>query len=178
MMAKENDPEQFGGVCGVVAELIRTDSDYELAVEVALGSAIQNVVTETAEDAKKGITFLKKTRAGRVTFLPLNMLRARSFRDEALLNQTGVIGLASDLVEYAPKYDIAIRQLLGNTVVIKDLDTAIQLATKFSPKFPSRNCRGRDYQYFWSGYRWFQCQSDDRVSESTKRIGRFTNKDR
>ena len=133
MMAKENDPEQFGGVCGVVAELIRTDSDYELAVEVALGSAIQNVVTETAEDAKKGISFLKQTRAGRVTFLPLDMLRARSFRDEALLNQKGVIGLASDLVEYAPKYDIAIRQLLGNTVVIEDLDTAIQLAQKFRP---------------------------------------------
>ena len=57
MIAKEDDPEKFGGVCGVVAELIRTDSDYELAVEVALGGAIQNVVTETAEDAKKGITF-------------------------------------------------------------------------------------------------------------------------
>lgn len=133
MIAKEDDPEKFGGVCGVVAELIRTDSDYELAVEVALGSAIQNVVTETAEDAKKGITFLKESRAGRVTFLPLDMLRARSFRDEALLNQKGVIGLASDLVEYAPKYDIAIRQLLGNTVVIKDLDTAIQLSQKFRP---------------------------------------------
>ena len=133
MIAKEDDPQKFGGVSGVVAELIRTDSDYELAVEVALGSAIQNVVTETAEDAKKGITFLKDTRAGRVTFLPLDMLRARSFRDEALLNQKGVIGLASDLVEYAPKYDIAIRQLLGNTVVIKDLDTAIQLSQKFRP---------------------------------------------
>ena len=133
MMAKENDPEQFGGVCGVVAELIRTDSDYELAVEVALGSAIQNVVTETAEDAKEGITFLKKTRAGRVTFLPLDMLRARAFRDEALLNQKGVIGLASDLVDYGPKYDIAIRQLLGNTVVIEDLDTAIRLSQRFRP---------------------------------------------
>jgi chromosome segregation protein len=133
MMAKESDPEHFGGVCGVVAELIRTNSDYELAVEVALGSAIQNVVTETAEDAKKGITFLKKTRGGRVTFLPLDMLRARSFRDEVLLNQKGVIGLASDLVDYAPKYDIAIRQLLGNTVVIEDLDTAIQLAQRFRP---------------------------------------------
>ena len=133
MTEKENNPEQFGGVCGVVAELIRTDSDYELAVEVALGSAIQNVVTETAEDAKKGITFLKETRAGRVTFLPLNMLRARSFRDEALLNQKGVIGLASDLVEYAPKYDIAIQQLLGNTVVIENLDTAIQLSQRFRP---------------------------------------------
>ncbi len=133
MIAKEDEPEQFGGVCGVVAELIRTDSDYELAVEVALGGAIQNVVTESAEDAKKGIKFLKNTRRGRVTFLPLDMLRARSFRDEALLNQKGVIGLASDLVEYAPKYDIAVRQLLGNTVVIKDLDTAIQLSQKFRP---------------------------------------------
>ena len=133
MIAKEDDPEKFGGVCGVVAELIRTDSDYELAVEVALGSAIQNVVTESAEDAKKGIMFLKESRAGRVTFLPLDMLRARSFRDEALLKQKGVIGLASDLVEYAPKYDIAIRQLLGNTVVTKDLDTAIQLSQKFRP---------------------------------------------
>ncbi|MDE0502748.1 MAG: chromosome segregation protein SMC, partial [Candidatus Poribacteria bacterium] len=133
MMAKEDNPETFGGVCGVVAELIRTNSDYELAVEVALGGAIQNVVTETAEDAKKGIRFLKETRAGRVTFLPLDMLRARSFRDESLLNQKGVIGLASDLVEYAPKYDIAIRQLLGNTVVIKDLDTAIQLSQRFRP---------------------------------------------
>ena len=133
MMAKENNPEQFGGVCGIVAELIRTDSDYELAVEVALGSAIQNVVTETAEDAKRGITFLKKTRAGRVTFLPLDMLRARAFRDEALLNQKGVIGLASDLVDYEPKYDIAIRQLLGNTVVIENLDTAIQLSQRFRP---------------------------------------------
>jgi chromosome segregation protein len=61
------------------------------------------------------------------------MLRARSFRDEVLLNQKGVIGLASDLVDYAPKYDIAIRQLLGNTVVIEDLDTAIQLAQRFRP---------------------------------------------
>ena len=136
MIATENDPEQFRGVCGVVAELIRTDSDYELAVEVALGSAIQNIVTETAEDAKKGITYLKKMRAGRVTFLPLDMLSARTFRDEALLNQQGVIGLASDLVDYEPKYDIAVRQLLGNTVVIEDLDTAIQLSRRFRP-----NCR-------------------------------------
>ena len=70
MQAKTRDPDQFRGVCGVVAELLTTDADYELAIEVALGSAIQNVITETAEDAQNGIAFLKKHRAGRVTFLP------------------------------------------------------------------------------------------------------------
>ena len=133
MTIRETEPYQFGGVCGVIAELIRTDSQYELAIEVALGSAIQNVVTETAEDAQKGIAFLKKSRAGRVTFLPLDMLRARSFRDADLLKQQGVVGLASDLVNYEPKYDIAVQQLLGNALVIENLDTAIQLARRFRP---------------------------------------------
>ncbi|MBI1930208.1 AAA family ATPase, partial [Candidatus Poribacteria bacterium] len=115
LKAREMDPERFGGVCGVIAELIRTDPDYELAIEVALGSAIQNIVTETAEDAQTGIAFLKQTRAGRVTFLPLDILRFRPFQEHNLLNQEGVIGLASDLLDYDPKYDVAIQQLLGNT---------------------------------------------------------------
>ena len=133
LKAREMDPDRFGGVCGVIAELIRTDADYELAIEVALGSAIQNVVTETAEDAQAGIAFLKETRAGRVTFLPLDILRARSFRDHDLLDQPGVIGLASELLDYEPKYEIAVQQLLGSTVVIEDLDTAIQLTRRFRP---------------------------------------------
>jgi len=133
LKAREMDPERFGGVCGVIAELIRTDPDYELAIEVALGSAIQNIVTETAEDAQTGIAFLKQTRAGRVTFLPLDILRFRPFQEHNLLNQEGVIGLASDLLDYDPKYDVAIQQLLGNTVVIEDLETAIQLTRRFRP---------------------------------------------
>ncbi|CAI8010777.1 Chromosome partition protein Smc [Geodia barretti] len=112
LKVRETEPERFGGICGVIAELIRTEPDYELAIEVALGSAIQNIVTKTAEDAQSGIEFLKRTKAGRVTFLPLDILRTRPFHD------------------YDPKYEVAVQQLLGNTVVVEDLDTAIKLTRR------------------------------------------------
>ncbi|HIM09566.1 TPA: chromosome segregation protein SMC, partial [Candidatus Poribacteria bacterium] len=133
LKAKEVDAKKFGGVCGVIAELIYTDPDYELAIEVALGSAIQNLVTETAEDAQAGIAFLKEKRAGRVTFLPLDILRPRYFNEDKLLNQPGVIGVAGDLIDCNPKYDVAIDQLLGNTLVVEDIDIAVQLTRKFRP---------------------------------------------
>ena len=133
MRMQEIEPDRFEGIYGVIAELIRTDPDYELAIEVALGGAIQNVVTATAEDASTGIAFLKEHRAGRVTFLPLDILRVRSFRDDNLLNQRGVIGLATELLDYDPKYETAVQHLLGNTVIIEDLDTAIQLMRRLRP---------------------------------------------
>ena len=107
------------------------DSEYEVAIEVALGGAVQNVITETAENAEKGIAFLKKHRAGRVTFLPLDILRKRGFTDDALLKQPGVIGIAEELVDYDLKYEIAMQHLLGNTLVIQDLDAAIALTRQF-----------------------------------------------
>ncbi len=131
LKVREIEPERFGGICGVIAELIRTESDYELAIEVALGSAIQNIVTETAEDAQSGIEFLKRTKAGRVTFLPLDILRTRSFHGDGLLEEVGVIGLAAELLDYDSKYEVAVQQLLGNTVVVEDLDTAINLTRRF-----------------------------------------------
>ena len=133
MQAKSHYPDQFHGVCGVVAELLTMDSEFEVAIEVALGSAVQNVVTETAEDAQKGIAFLKKHRAGRVTFLPLDILRRRRFTDHELLKQPGVIGVAEELVDYDLKYEVAMQHLLGNTLVIQDLDAAIALTRKFRP---------------------------------------------
>ena len=131
LKVREIEPERFGGICGVIAELIRTEPDYELAIEVALGSAIQNIVTETAEDAQSGIEFLKRTKAGRVTFLPLDILRARPFNGAGLLEEAGVIGLAAELLDYDSKYEVAVQQLLGNTVVVEDLDTAIKLTRRF-----------------------------------------------
>ena len=133
MQAKTHYPDQFHGVCGVVAELLTTDTEYEVAIEVALGSAIQNVITETAEDAQNGIAFLKKHRAGRVTFLPLDILRGRRFDDETLLDQPGVIGIAEELIDYDLKYEIAMQHLLGNTLVVEDLDAAIALTRRFRP---------------------------------------------
>ena len=133
MRAKTHYPDQFQGVCGVVAELLTTDTEYEIAIEVALGSAIQNVITETAESAQKGIAFLKQHRAGRVTFLPLDILRGRRFEAKELLDQPGVIGIAEELIDYDLKYEIAMRHLLGNTLVIEDLDSAIALTRQFRP---------------------------------------------
>ncbi|MDE0089490.1 MAG: chromosome segregation protein SMC, partial [Candidatus Poribacteria bacterium] len=131
MRAKDHFPDQFAGICDVVAELIDTDTEYEVAIEVALGSAIQNVVAETAEDADTAISFLKKHRAGRVTFLPIDILRRRTFSDDALLDEPGVIGIADELVGYDDKYEKVIQHLLGNTLVLENLDAAVALTRKF-----------------------------------------------
>jgi len=134
MKARELNPDEFSGICGVVGELIRTEPEYELAIEVALGSGIQNVIVETAEDAQKAIDLLKKTKAGRVTFLPLDILRARKFTGgERVLNHSGVIGLASELVSFDPRYSVAIDYLLGNTLVVESLDVAISISRRFRP---------------------------------------------
>lgn len=133
MQAKHHYPDQFRGVCGVIAELLTMDTEYEVAIEVALGSAVQNVVTETAEAAQKGVGFLKKHRAGRVTFLPLDILRRRRFQDNKLLNHSGVIGIAEELIDYDYKYEVAMQHLLGNTLVIENLDAAIALTRQFRP---------------------------------------------
>lgn len=133
MQAKTHYPDQFSGVCGVVAELINTDAEYEMAIEVALGSAIQNVITETREDSKAGINFLKKNRAGIVTFLPLDYIRGRRFSDGALLNEPGVIGIAEEMVDYDYFYKPAVQHLLGNTIILEDLDSAIILTRRSRP---------------------------------------------
>ena len=134
MRAKTHYPGQFQGVCGVVAELLVTDAEYEVAIEVALGSDIQSVITETAEDAQSSVAFLKKHRAGRVKFLPLDFIRERRFYDEKLLNKPGVIGVAQDLIDYDPEYEPAMQYLLGNTLVIEDLDAAVALTRQFRPR--------------------------------------------
>ena len=134
MQARTHYPDEFQGVCGVVAELLATDAEYEVAIEVALGSDIQSVITETAEDAQSSVAFLKKHRAGRVKFLPLDFIRERRFYDEKLLNKPGVIGVAQDLIDYDPEYEPAMQYLLGNTLVIEDLDAAVALTRQFRPR--------------------------------------------
>ncbi len=131
LKASELESERFGGICGVVAELIKTATSYETAIEVALGSGIQNVITETAEYAKTAIEFLKRAKAGRVTFLPLDILRARQYSGgDNLLREPGVIGIASEVVYFDPKYTVAIEHLLGNTLLVEDMDTAIRISRK------------------------------------------------
>ena len=119
------------GLLGVVSDLIQVEKKYEIAIETALGGNIQNIVTEDEETAKKMIGFLKQNRLGRATFLPLTSVSARSNpKNEAALNEPGVIGLANQLVKCEAKYDEVAAYLLGRVLVVDTIDHAIALAKK------------------------------------------------
>ncbi len=120
------------GLLGVVADLITTDKRYETAIETALGGSIQNIVTQDEETAKRMIGYLKENRFGRATFLPLTAMKhAQPFGQEKALRETGVIGLASDLVKADRAYADLVRYLLGRTVVTDNIDSAVRLAKAY-----------------------------------------------
>lgn len=122
--------EDLPGICGVVAELLRVPKELETAIEVALGSGLQNIVTESDVGARAAINYLKEKQAGRATFLPLDGLRfaGLSHRDRARLEGANVVGVASELIGYDAKYESMVRYLLGRVVVAKDLDAAVALS--------------------------------------------------
>jgi chromosome segregation protein len=130
LRVREKEPDRLPGICGVVAELVHTEHDYETAIEVALGAGVQNIVAETAEDAKTAIEFLKQNRAGRVTFLPLDILRPRRTLDSQLLKYPGVVGYAPELVKTEPKYHSVVEYLLGNVLIVETLDAAIHISRR------------------------------------------------
>ena len=120
------------GFCGVVGEMIKVPSQYVTAVEIALGGSVQSIVTNTENDAKLLIEYLKEHKVGRATFLPISSVKPRYFndREKQLLNMEGFVGIASDLVGYDPKINNIMQSLLGRTAVVKDIDAAIRLARK------------------------------------------------
>ena len=124
--------ERVPGIEGVVADLIQVNKDYEIAIETALGGSIQNIVTDNEQTAKQMIEFLKKNRFGRATFLPLSSVNARGeFSQKEALKEEGVIGLASELVNVAPRYQGVIRYLLGRVLVVDHIDHAIAIGRKY-----------------------------------------------
>lgn len=116
------------GVHDVLANLITVPKEYETAIEIALGGTLQNIVTDTEEDAKKLIEYLRKNNLGRASFLPISSVKGKKVDHLIKNGLSGVIGIASDLVKTAPKYEEIILNLLGKTVVVEDMDTAIILA--------------------------------------------------
>ena len=124
--------ERVPGIEGVVADLIQVNKDYEIAIETALGGSIQNIVTDNEQTAKQMIEFLKKNRFGRATFLPLSSVNTRGeFSQKEALKEEGVIGLASELVNAAPRYQGVIRYLLGRVLVVDHIDHAIAIGRKY-----------------------------------------------
>lgn len=124
--------DRIHGVRGVVADLITVDKKYEAAIETALGSSIQNIVTDSEETAKRLIEYLKKNKFGRATFLPLTSIGNRtSFTQEKALKEPGVLGLANELVHADKEYEGLLKYLLGRVVVADSIDNAIALARKY-----------------------------------------------
>lgn len=123
------------GVHGVLANIISAPQEYETAIEMCLGATLQNIVTETEEDAKKLIEYLRKGNLGRASFLPISSVKGRKLEGIKQKGIDGVIGVISDLIHYQTKYEQIVLNLLGRTVLVKDMDTAIKLAKQNGHSF-------------------------------------------
>ena len=124
--------EQEKGLLGVVADLIKVDKAYEIAIETALGGSIQNIVTDNENTAKRMIQYLKQNKFGRATFLPLTSVTAGGgIRQPEALREKGVIGLANTLVTVEDKFKMLADSLLGRTIVVEKIDDGIALARKY-----------------------------------------------
>ena len=123
------------GVHGPVANLMTTDKRYAVAIEIALGAGMQNVVVDREEDAKSAINFLKQRDGGRATFLPLTAIRGDVLREAGVEREYGYVGVASQLVQFDKRYAEIFNNLLGRTVVVEDMDCGIAIARKYGNRF-------------------------------------------
>ena len=123
------------GIRGPVANLMTTKKQYAVAIEIALGAGLQNIVVEREEDAKSAISFLKQRDGGRATFLPLTAIRGDVLREKGLESEYGFVGIASELVEFDEEYRSIFTNLLGRTAVVEDLDCGIAMARKYQNRF-------------------------------------------
>ncbi len=123
------------GICGPVSRVISVPPKYGVAIETALGAAMQNIVVNSDEDAKQAIRYLKSTDGGRATFLPLNTIKPRELRENGLDDCYGFVGVASQLCTCDAKYNDILSSLLGRIVVADDLNSAASIAKKYFYKF-------------------------------------------
>ena len=140
--ATEKDSSLNKGVHGVLANLISVDKEYETAIEMSLGPVIQNIVTDTEEEAKKLVNYLRDNKLGRASFLPLTSVKGQKISGVNAKGIDGMIGVASDLVKTDKKYQEIILNLLGKTVVVEDIDAAVKLAKQNQYKFKIVTLKG------------------------------------
>lgn len=134
-VVKQAERGALRGIHGPVSRFLKSEAAYALAIETALGAAAQNIICDKDDDAKRAIAHLKETNGGRVTLLPLNVIRGRKLEEKSLMELPGVVGIASDLVTYDAEYREIVLHLLGNIVVAEDLDYAVSVARKFQYRF-------------------------------------------
>ena len=135
LVMQEAQRGKLTNIHGPVSKLIRTDDSYTLAIEIALGGAMQQIVVNSEQDGKAAIAFLKRTGGGRATFLPLSSIQGRSLQENGLESCRGFVGIASQLVTSAPQYKAIVENLLGRIVIVNDIDAAISMANKYRSRF-------------------------------------------
>lgn len=126
-------PDGLRGIQGAVAELVKVPADVEVAVETALGGALQHIVVDNESSGREAIAYLKRRQLGRATFLPLDVIRGRSVAEHdqrAIREAEGFVGIAVDLVGFEPKYREVAASLLGNVIVAKRLEDANRIAAR------------------------------------------------
>lgn len=132
---KQSQSRALSGIHGPLSQLITVDNEYSVAVEVALGAAMQNIVTTNEADAKRAIYYLKNNRIGRATFLPISAIKPRNLDEKDLDDNLGFVAIASDLVECKSEYKNIISNLLGRVVIVDDMDCAIGIAKRYNNRF-------------------------------------------
>ena len=132
---QESQRGALRNIHGPVSRLIRTEDAYTVAMEIALGAAMQQIVVDTESDGKAAISYLKRTGGGRATFLPIKTIEGRSLNENGLENCRGYIGIASSLVVCKDTYRGIVENLLGRTVIVQDIDAAIAMANKYKNRF-------------------------------------------
>ena len=135
MIMQESQRGALRNIHGPVSRLIRTEDEYTIAIEIALGAAMQQIVVGSEADGKAAISYLKRTGGGRATFLPMNTIQGRSLQENGLENCRGFVGIASELVKCDPQYRGIVENLLGRTVIVSDMDAAIHMSQKYKNRF-------------------------------------------
>ena len=137
MSDSRNSSDLSDKIQGLIADVVRCDKEYEVAIETAFGGAMQNVITGTREDAQYLIEYLKRTRSGQVTFLPIEALKPHYENDQirSAARDKGAIGFAIDLVSYDKKFENVIHNLLGNTLIVDNIQNATQIARRYPRAF-------------------------------------------
>lgn len=132
---KQSQSRALSGIHGPLSQLITVDNEYSVAVEVALGAAMQNIVTTNETDAKRAIYYLKNNHLGRATFLPVSNIKPRYLDEKELDDNLGFVAVASELVECKSEYKNIVSNLLGSVVIVEDMDCAIGIAKRYSNRF-------------------------------------------
>ncbi|MBQ1388449.1 MAG: chromosome segregation protein SMC [Clostridia bacterium] len=135
VVVREAKSGRLSGIHGPVSRVITVQPEYAVAIETALGAAMQNIVTTTEEDAKKAIAFLKQKDAGRATFLPMSTIKGRVLDERDLDRQPGFVGIASVLCQCEAQYSGILNSLLGRICIAKTLDDAVNIARHYSYRF-------------------------------------------